>query len=346
MRAASDVEDFGGGSGRVLRKGKRSGTRRCRRSRGSGRSRRRGIPRRARAWAFPRSARREPGQRAPLPFSRNLLFFDLHVPEPGLGPRRRNPERDERVVRPRRLGRRAQGGEERRLVAHGLVGRQHGENGVGRALRRRQRREGDRGRGVPAHGLEDEARARDFRQLGEKERLVRGAARDEDVACLRRVAAPRRQASRSSDSPPVSARKGFGLPSVERGHSRVPLPPARMRARIPAVPDIPVIVRASRLARQGSTRDRRSGIDGRHEDRLAAFDPHHHGALHGVARPFLERHLAGDAFELADLRQGLADRLAVQARSARQRLREELEGVVRQGGDVVGRRVRTCSCTA
>ncbi len=64
--------------------------------------------------------------------------------------------------------------------------------------------------------------------------------------------AARRQASRSSDSPPVSARKGFGLPSVERGHSRVPLPPARMSARSPAVLDIPEIVRAPSSGRSGA----------------------------------------------------------------------------------------------
>src|SRR5664280_1133359 len=44
-------------------------------------------------------------------------------------------------------------------------------------------------------------------------------------------AVARRSVSLRSDSPPVSFRKGFGRSFVERGHSRVPLPPARMSAR-------------------------------------------------------------------------------------------------------------------
>src|ERR1039457_643468 len=44
-------------------------------------------------------------------------------------------------------------------------------------------------------------------------------------------AVARRKVSLRSDSPPVSLRKAFGRSFVERGHSRVPLPPARMSAR-------------------------------------------------------------------------------------------------------------------
>ena len=195
MRAASDVEDFGGGPGEFFEKVRNPEHEDA------------GVPEKAARGGseklFRARARRllhEPHDPpagsffSPLPilrnpsfsffsslFSRNFFLFYLHVPETGLGSRRRNPERDERIVRPRRRCRRVERGEERRLVAHGLVGRQHCENGVGCVLRGRQRRKGDRGRGVAAHGLENEARARDFRKFGDEERLVRRAPRDEDV---------------------------------------------------------------------------------------------------------------------------------------------------------------------
>ena len=127
------------------------------------------------------------------------------------------------------------------------------------------------------------------------------------------------QASRSSDFPPVSARNGFGLPSVDRGHSRVPLPPARMRARISAGarhspdctgPKVSAIGLRDRRASdaQGSTVVRKTGLPPSTRIMTALFT--------GSPDARGERHLSGDAIEVADLRQGLPDRLAVQPRAA------------------------------
>src|ERR1039457_6353239 len=207
---------------KVLRRAAKSGTRRFRRSTGSGRRQR--TLRRSKASVFPRIARRA-GARPLLPSSSTSMY-----PNPVSG----------------RVGGMPSVTNASCVRAASAAARRAARNAVSS---RTAWSDGSTARTVS--GASSEAASAERAMAGavlrgtgsktKRDRGTSGSSAASSGACAARPetktfsapakAVARRKVSLRSDSPPVSFRKGFGRSFVERGHSRVPLPPARMSAR-------------------------------------------------------------------------------------------------------------------